>query len=91
MGIPLLVGTCKKKRYTKVNPDSGVLNTTKYLDYINWKEAFLLYFSLKTDNISLHAKTKIFNLQSCMNDNRTNFDYPQDHNVKITPPYYTKI
>ena len=65
--------------------DINPLNTTKYLDYINWKEAFLLYFSLKTDNISLHAKTKIFNLQSCMNDNRTNFDYPQDHNVKITP------
>ena len=59
MGIPLLVGTCKKKRYTKVNPDSGVLNTTKYLDYLdyldyleyldyldylNWKEVF---FKLK--------------------------------------------
>ena len=70
--------------------DLNPLNTTKYLDYINWKEAFLLYFPsfflikkiAKTDNI---VKTKIFNLQSCMNDNRTNFEYPQDHKVKITP------
>lgn len=35
--------------------DINPLNTTKYLDYINWKEAFLLYFSLKTENISLNA------------------------------------
>ena len=67
----------------EINP----LNTTKYLDYINWKEAFLLYFSLQTNNISLQeeVKTQIFNLKSCMNENRTNFDYPQDHKVKITP------
>ena len=77
----------------EINP----LNTTKYLDYINWKEAFLLYFLLKTDNISIllffllfkkkeeEVKTKIFNLQSSLNNNRTNFDYPKDHKVQITP------
>ena len=67
--------------------DINPLNTTKYLDYINWKEAFLLYFSLQTNNISLQeeVKTQIFNLKSCMNENRTNFDYPQDHKIKITP------
>ena len=65
--------------------DINPLNTTKYLDYTNWREAFLLYTTLKTDNISEEIRTQIFNLQSGMNDNRTNFDLPQDHKIRITP------
>ena len=60
-------------------------NTTKHLDYLAWREAFLLYNSvvrIPGDNLWMSA---IDSLRSSMNDSRSNFVLPKDHQVKITP------
>lgn len=62
--------------------DLYMLNTTKYLDYKDFKEAFSLYHArvgLVTDEL----KDKILNLKNGMNSNRTNFNMPSNH-IKIT-------
>lgn len=70
--------------------NNHTLNTTKYLDFINWRNAYLLCFMTETPVSNLaewkeERNTKILNLQSSMNDKRTNFVYPPNHKIKISP------
>lgn len=58
------------------------LNTTKYLDYTNFKEAFISYHS-RNGLVSEQLKGKIISLKTSMNSNRTNFTMPSNH-IKIT-------
>jgi LAGLIDADG endonuclease len=64
--------------------DNHQFNGIKYLDYQDFKKAFLLYFDrpgiLNDDLIN-----KIIKLQNGLNTGRTNFIMPSDHTVKITP------
>ena len=60
-------------------------NTTKHLDYLAWREAFLLYISsikIPGDNL---WRGHIDSLKSSMNEQRSNFNFPNNHQVKITP------
>ena len=60
------------------------LNTSKYLDYLDFKEAFLFYFNrdpnLNPDSIKDH----IFGLKNKMNTNRIHFDRPENSKIVIT-------
>lgn len=58
------------------------LNTTKYLDYMDFREAFNLYRG-RNGLVSDELKDKILNLKNSMNSNRTNFNMPSNH-IKIT-------
>jgi DUF438 domain-containing protein len=70
--------------------DKYNLNTTKYLDYLNYKEAFKLY--QKRDKAALSSNiveaenlaNRILELKNTMNTRRTNTIYPNDHKVVIT-------
>ena len=59
------------------------LNTTKYLDYLDFKKAFYLYKS-RNDLVSDKLIYNILNLKNNMNTKRTKFDLPFNH-IKITP------
>lgn len=62
--------------------DEYKLNTTKYLDYLDFKEAFNLYH--KRDGLlTEELKERIIELKSGMNLNRSIIDMPKDH-IKIT-------
>jgi len=61
--------------------DKYKLNTTKYLDYVAFKEAHNLYFNRKV--FSTELQTKLLELKNSMNTNRTDFNLPADH-IKIT-------
>jgi hypothetical protein len=68
--------------------DSFLLNTTKYLDYLSFKEAFLLKSSNKS-NSDTKLIEKILNLspfggQNNMNNKRSDFVLPDKH-IRITP------
>lgn len=63
--------------------DKYNLNTTKYLDYLDFKEAFNLYNS-RDGVITEELKDKLIELKSGMNTNRTNFNMPLNHDIKIT-------
>jgi len=63
--------------------DKYSLNTTKYLDYIDFKEAFNLYYS-RDGIVTEKLKETILNLKNNMNTNRTNFCLPSHHGIKIT-------
>jgi hypothetical protein len=64
--------------------DKFPLNTTKYLDYLCFKEALSIY--LNPESFS-DSKTKmvdhIINLKNQMNNSRTDFSLPHNH-IKIT-------
>ena len=63
------------------------LNTTKYLNYLAFKESFLLY--LKNKNLSLTEKAILFNkineIKNSMNTLRIDFVLPDNHQILITP------
>lgn len=65
--------------------DKFNLNTTKYLDYLNMKKAFLIYHdrdkSLNEDNEIIDL---ILELKNGMNKKRVDFTMPKDHNIVIT-------
>ena len=63
--------------------DKYNLNTTKYLDYLDFIEAFNLYFN-RNGLITEPLMEKLMQLKSGMNSNRTNFDMPSHHHIKIT-------
>ncbi|KAG0122973.1 putative maturase [Tuber indicum] len=63
--------------------DKYNLNTTKYLDYLDFKEAFNLYHS-RDSLVTEKLKENILNLKNRMNTNRVSFDLPFDHKIKIT-------
>lgn len=64
------------------------LNSTKYLNYLNFKSAFELYISSpKTPEI-----TKIIDqLKDNMNSKRTDFTMPKTHNINITPNLIIRV
>lgn len=64
--------------------DKYNLNTKKYLDYLDFKKAFKIY----QERIKTVKDEEIFNtllnLKKGMNSNRTNWDFPTEHNITIT-------
>ena len=70
--------------------DKYNLNTSKYLDYLDFKQAFICYVNRnnKLDgeiNITSEViKNKIIELKNKMNTNRTNFDRPESSKIIIT-------
>ena len=63
--------------------DKYNLNTTKYLDYLDFKKAFHLYY----ENNRIDKRTLIDQLltfKKGMNKNRINFNFPKDHNIVIS-------
>lgn len=73
-GIALLISV-----FDKYN-----LNTTKYLDYLDFKEAFIFYLNRNKDLKSSVVNDKILYLKNKMNTNRVNFDRPEDSQIVIT-------
>lgn len=67
----------------------GPLNTTKYLDFLSWKEAFLLYISSKEKSIIEKEiiKSEILTLKNNNNrgGGRTDFAMSTNHNIVIKP------
>ena len=64
--------------------DLHQLNTSKQLDYLAWKEAFLIY----TDNNSLKIMditTEILRLKNTMNRKKTSFVQNYQHKIQINP------
>ena len=65
--------------------DNFNLNTTKYLDYLSFKEALFLYLSLNKNNMDKdNVLNLILDLKNKMNSNRTEFTMPTHHIIKIT-------
>jgi hypothetical protein len=62
--------------------DKYNLNTSKYLDYLDFKKAFNLYHS-RNGLLSEELKDKLMKLKSGMNSNRISFNMPENH-IKIT-------
>ena len=73
-GIELLVSI-----FDKYN-----LNTTKHLDYLDFKEAFNLYLNREKDVKVELIKDTILDLKNKMNTNRVNFDRPENSKIVIT-------
>ena len=69
--------------------DKKALNTHKYLDYLAWRKAILLYDYYKKNFKIIEDKEKILRkilgLKYSMNTRRTNFDLPERHTIEITP------
>ena len=69
--------------------DKHPLNTTKYLDYKLWREAFFMYQEMEKASVDKDKKTTIKNnilaLKEQMNDKRVSFVLPADHKINITP------
>ena len=66
--------------------DKYNLNTTKYLDYLDFKKAFHLYRAY-VENKSLNKRTvidQLLKLKNGMNKNRINFNFPEDHKIVVS-------
>jgi len=71
--------------------DKYNLNTTKHLDFLDFKEAFYIYWSReKNPNGGLlsSVKAKILELKNKMNTNRIDFYRPQDSPIIITKNWF---
>jgi len=55
------------------------LNTSKYLDFWNFKEAFNLYHT--REKLTEELIAKVLELKNSMNTKRTNFNMPENHIV----------
>ena len=66
------------------------LNTSKNLNFLNWKEGFELYTNkaVKSEFSSNEIITKLLNLKNSANRNRTNFQQPVNHKINITPYWF---
>ena len=64
--------------------DKYNLNTTKYLDYLDFKEAFNLHINKDKDLETKSIKDAIIELKNQMNTNRVNFDRPENFKIVIT-------
>jgi len=64
--------------------DKYNLNTTKYLDYIDFKEAFKLYQSRVKTIKDEEIFNKLLDIKNGMNSNRINFNFPLGHKITIT-------
>ena len=64
------------------------LNTTKYLDYLDFKKAFNLYQGRdKTIKDNQTLIDQILELKKAMNKSRMNFSLPVDHKIVISRPW----
>ena len=67
--------------------DEYNLNTTKYLDYLDFKKAFNLYQGRdKTIKEKQTLIDQILELKKGMNKSRINFSLPADHKIVISGP-----
>ena len=57
------------------------LNSTKYLNYLDFKKGIKLYIKSKSSS----TIEIIYNLKSRMNTKRTDFTLPESHQLRITP------
>lgn len=64
--------------------DKYNLNTTKYLDYLDFKEAFNLYLNRDKDLNIKSIEYAIIESKNKMNTNRINFDRPENSKIVIT-------
>jgi hypothetical protein len=62
--------------------DKYNLNTTKYLDYLDFKKAFQLYQN-STNNKKILID-KLVEIKNGMNVNRKDFTYPSDHKIVVS-------
>jgi len=63
--------------------DKYNLNTTKYLDYLDFKKAFNLYY----ENNRIDKRTlidELLRIKNGMNNSRIDFNFPSDYNIKIS-------
>ena len=63
--------------------DSYNLNTSKYLDYLDFKKAFNIYND-REGFLTEELKNKVLELKDGMNTKRKNFHMPNDHKIVIT-------
>ena len=67
--------------------DKYNLNTTKHLDYLDFKQAFFLYQERdKTIKEKESLIDKILELKNGMNKYRTNYNLPAEHQIVISGP-----
>lgn len=64
--------------------DKYNLNTTKYLDYLDFKEAFIFYTKRDKGLKPETVKDKVLELKNNMNTNRVQFDRPKNSDIVIT-------
>lgn len=64
--------------------DKYNLNTTKHLDYLDFKEAFNIYINKDKDLSAELVKETVLELKNRMNTNRVNFDRPENSKIVIT-------
>lgn len=64
--------------------DKHNLNTTKYLDYLDFKKAFYIYIKREKKLNAESVKDIILELKNQMNTNRINFDLPDNYKIEIT-------
>jgi hypothetical protein len=63
--------------------DKYNLNTSKYLDYLDLKKAFILYYE-RTGLVSQELIEQILILKDGMNTLRTNFEINPSHKINIS-------
>lgn len=63
--------------------DSFPLNTTKYLDFLLFKEALLIF--LWKDHLNSVGRNRIIEITNSYNNSRIDFKQPQDKKIVITP------
>jgi hypothetical protein len=63
--------------------DKYKINGIKYLDYVDFRKAFLLYFD-RVGTLTDEMRVEILELHRGINTNRTQFNMPSDHLVNIT-------
>ena len=63
--------------------DKYILNSSKYLDYMDFKKAFTLYFG-REGHLTDSLRDKIIKLKNIMNTKRKDFSMPINHQVVIT-------
>nr|YP_009364311.1 LAGLIDADG endonuclease [Ophiocordyceps sinensis]ARF03415.1 LAGLIDADG endonuclease [Ophiocordyceps sinensis] len=64
--------------------DKYNLNTSKHLDYLDFKKAFNIYIDREQDLSTSLVKDRILELKNKMNTNRVNFDRPENSKIVIT-------
>lgn len=62
--------------------DNYNLNTTKYLDFLIFKKAFILNFE-RTGSLTSDIKDQIIHLKNEMNKSRVDFTMPSNHVINI--------
>lgn len=66
--------------------DKSPLNTSKHLNYLDFKKAFHLYLKREGHKVdSSRLRKQILALKDSMNKKRTCYKQPVDHRIEITP------